>query len=330
MSPGDLEEILSESIYDRDERIIVGTNACEDAAVLHFPPGKALVQTLDFFTPIVNDPFAFGQIAAANAMSDVYAMGGKPYAVMNIVCFPLKSMPREMLVNVLRGGLDKIIEAGAVMAGGHSVEDQELKYWLSVSGVVDADKVAVNSGARPGDRLLLTKPLGTGVLATAIKADWQDKEELESQLISWAARLNNVAGEVINRLKLKGATDVTGFGLGGHVLEMARASKVDMELWTEEVPLIDKAAELASMGLLPAGSYANKHYCSQHVHVDKNVDTLLADLIFDAQTSGGMVLAVPEDQVEEACSILSEQGDLCASIGRVLSTNEKNPGLYIL
>lgn len=308
----------------------MGTSSCEDAAVLKFPADKALVQTLDFFTPIVNDPFAFGQIAAANALSDVYAMGGEPYSVMNIVCFPIKTLPKDMLVQILRGGLDKIIESGAVLSGGHSVDDQELKYGLSVSGVVNPECVAVNHGALPGDQLLLTKPLGTGVLATAIKADWQAKDELENLLIKWAARLNKAAGQVISRLMLKGATDITGFGLGGHLLEMARASKVDIKIYSEQVPLIDKAFELAAMGLIPAGSYANKHYCSASVHMGKNVDTLLIDLIFDAQTSGGMILAVPEDRVETARAMLVEQGDLCVPIGRILETNEQRPGLYIV
>jgi selenide,water dikinase len=321
---------LAQVVQEEDERLLVGTASCEDAAVLQFPPSMALVQTLDFFTPIVNDPFAFGQIAAANALSDVYAMGGRPYSVMNIVCFPLKSLPKEMLVQILRGGLDKIREAGAVMAGGHSIEDQELKYGLSVSGVVDPDSIAVNNGAKPGDQLLLTKPLGTGVLATAIKADWQGKSELESLLIKWAARLNKTAGEVISSLKLKGATDVTGFGLGGHVLEMARASKVDIEIWPAQVPIIEKATELATMGLIPAGSYANKHYCSEYVQIDQGVDTLLADLVFDAQTSGGMVLSVPEEQVSEACSMLSAQGELSVPIGRVLEMNGDRPVLYLV
>lgn len=301
----------------------------EDAAVVSFPGGKALVQTVDFFTPIVNDPYWFGQIAAANSLSDVFSMGGAPWAAMNIVCFPIKTMPREILRGILEGGRDKILEAGAVLAGGHSVEDDEIKYGLAVSGVVDPEHVATNKGLKPGDQLLLTKPLGTGVLATALKANWPGGEELEALIYKWSGRLNDKAGQVIQRLDLKAATDVTGFGLGGHLLEMLDASKAHAEIWLESVPFIPQALELASMGLIPAGSYANRDFCKKIFQADEGVDPIRSDLIFDAQTSGGLILAVPEEQLAEAVAMLEDSGDMAAHVGQILSPRDDQARLRL-
>lgn len=300
-----------------NEAFILGPGGCEDASILRFPGGKGLIQTVDFFTPIVNDPYSFGQIAAANAMSDVYAMGGEPYAAMNIVAFPAKKMDKSILRDILQGGLDKIEEAGAVMAGGHSVEDEEIKYGLSVSGVVDPDKYATNSGLVPGDVLVLTKPLGTGVLATALKAEFGDVRGMEADLLHWAGRLNTAGGRAIQRFGLQAATDITGFGLGGHLLEMARASGVLVELDAERVPILDSARELASLGMIPAGSFANKHFCYSMVRIDSGVDRITIDLIFDAQTSGGLVLGVPPDLEDRVREFLLAYGDMAETIGRV-------------
>lgn len=300
-----------------DERLLSGTTHAEDAAILRFPSNMALVQTVDFFTPIVNNPYWFGQIAAANSLSDVYAMGGTPWCAMNIVCFPIKKLSRDILKEILRGGLDKIQEAGAVLAGGHSVDDQEIKYGLAVTGVVPPEGFATNGGLRPGDSLILTKPLGSGVLATGLKAELPGAEELEQLLYRWAGRLNRVGGEVIARLGLKGATDVTGFGLGGHLLEMANASDVQIVLDAPRVPILEKALELVAMGMLPAGSFANKLHCSRQVEIRSGVDALRVDLIFDAQTSGGLVLGVAPSQVEEAQSLLRDGGDMGEVIGHV-------------
>lgn len=300
-----------------DPRLIAGQAVGEDAAVVRFPAGCALVQTVDFFTPIVNDPYRFGQIAAANALSDVYAMGGQPLAAMNIVCFPAKTMPLEILQDILRGGYDKVLEAGAVPAGGHSVEAAEIKYGLAVSGTIDPGRVATNAGLRPGDQLVLTKALGTGVLATAVKGRWEGADELERLVWETAGRLNAGGAAVIRELGLCGATDVTGFGLGGHLLEMCRASELDVELDVAAVPLLPQALELAGMGLVPAGSHANRHFCSSRVQVGPDVPPVLTDLIFDAQTSGGLVLAVPPGQLERARAMLLAGGDLAAVIGRV-------------
>jgi selenide,water dikinase len=313
-----------------DPRLLTASGVNEDAAVVRLPDGKGLVQTVDFFTPVVNDPYKFGRIAAVNALSDVYAMGGLPLAAMNIVCFPIKTMDREILAEILRGGLDAVLEAGAVPAGGHSVEDKEIKYGLAVSGLVEADAFASNTGLTAGDVLILTKPLGTGVLATALKGDFGDARELEDLLFRWSGRLNAAGGRVIRELRLKAATDVTGFGLGGHLLEMAAASGAAVELRLADVPLLPKALELAGLGMLPAGSFANRNYCAKTVSVAQGLDPIRCDLVFDAQTSGGLVLAVPEGQVAAARTMLEDAGDLAAVIGRVTEMRDGTARLRLV
>lgn len=312
-----------------DPRVLVGSSGNEDAAVVRFPAGRALVQTVDFLTPLVNDPWRFGQIAAANALSDVYAMGGEPLAAMNIVCFPAKTMDTTVLKDILRGGLDKIQEAGAILAGGHSVEDAEIKYGLAVSGVVEEGRIASNKGLAPGDRLLLTKPIGTGVLATALKGRFGDVAALEHEIFRWAGRLNKAAGAVIRDLGLKAATDVTGFGLAGHLLEMARASGMEAELWVDAVPLMEGVLDLAGMGMIPAGSFANKGFCTKAVDAAPGLDPLRLDLMFDAQTSGGMLLAVPERLLDQARAMLLEAGELAVEVGRILPA-ESGKGRLLL
>jgi len=313
-----------------DPRLLTASGVNEDAAVVRLPDGRGLVQTVDFFTPIVNDPFKFGRIAAVNALSDVYAMGGTPLSAMNIVCFPIKTMEREVLTEILRGGLDAVLEAGAVPAGGHSVEDPEVKYGLAVSGLVDAGAFASNTGLVPGDILILTKPLGTGVLATALKGDFGDPVVLENELFTWAGRLNAAGGRVIRELSLKAATDVTGFGLGGHLLEMAVASGVAVEIRLADVPFLPQAVELAGLGMLPAGSFANRNYCAKTVSVAEGLDPIKSDLVFDAQTSGGLVLAVPEAKVAAARRILLDAGDLAAVVGRVVAARPDMARLRIV
>lgn len=298
--------------------MLTGRGDNEDAAILALPPGKNLIQTVDFFTPVVNDPFRFGQIAAANSLSDVYAMGGEPFAVMNIVCFPAKCMPLDVLKEVLRGGLSKIIEAGAAMAGGHSVEDAEIKYGLAVSGLIEPGCFASNRGLKPGDRLVLTKPLGLGVLATAVKADVPAAAALEEAIWRVAARLNAAPGAAIREFALKAATDITGFGLGGHVLEMSQASGWAVEINAGQIPLLEQAPNLARQGFIPGGSHANRRFFSPKVEVSPGVDPLRLDLIFDAQTSGGMLLAVPEDRRAAVGRFLVDAGDLAAEVGTVL------------
>lgn len=299
------------------DRLLTSNRSNEDAAVVRLPGGKALVQTLDFFPPIVNDPYAFGQIAAANALSDIYAMGGDPWCAMNIVCFPVRDLPTDILEAILQGGADKIAEAGAVLAGGHSVDDPEVKYGLAVSGLVDPDNFATNTNLRPGQTLLLTKPLGTGILATAVKAGWEGKEELERDLIANAARLSKGGARVIQELRLRAATDITGFGLGGHLLEMATASDVCVHIKADALPALPRALELAEVGLLPAGSHANRRFRKQDTLIGAGVNPLRVDLAFDAQTSGGLVLALDPEQVEPALMLLHEHGDTAWRIGSV-------------
>ena len=303
--------------FESDERILAGMGNSEDAAIVRFPDGKALVQTLDFFTPIVNDPFRFGQIAAANSLSDVYAMGGVPYVAMNIVCFPIATMDVSILREILRGGLLKVQEAGAMLVGGHSVQDKEIKYGLSVSGFVDPDRYATNAGLRPGDVLILTKPIGTGVLATAIKGNWEGCEGFEEDVYRWASRLNRVPGEAVARFRLKAATDITGFGLGGHALEMATASDCSISIDVSSVPIMDHALDLARVGLLPLGSHANKHFCHKTVEASSALDPVLLDLMYDAQTSGGMLLGVPPELLSDVRAWLRDGGEMAAEIGVV-------------
>ncbi|MBE1425147.1 selenide,water dikinase [Desulfomicrobium macestii] len=303
--------------FESDERILAGMGNSEDAAIVRFPDGKALVQTLDFFTPIVNDPFRFGQIAAANSLSDVYAMGGVPYVAMNIVCFPIATMDVSILREILRGGLLKVQEAGAMLVGGHSVQDKEIKYGLSVSGFVDPDRYATNAGLRPGDVLILTKPIGTGVLATAIKGNWEGCDGFEDDVYRWASRLNRVPGEAVARFRLKAATDITGFGLGGHALEMATASDCSISIDVSSVPIMDHALDLARVGLLPLGSHANKHFCHKTVEASSALDPVLLDLMYDAQTSGGMLLGVPPELLGDVRAWLRDGGEMAAEIGVV-------------
>ena len=330
LPPAELDHVLARLPKNpfSAARLLNGVDSHEDAAVVKLMPGadQALVQTLDFFPPVVNDPYSFGQVAACNALSDVYAMGGTPWCAMNIVCFPIHDLPGEVLSAILEGGADKIAEAGAVLAGGHSVNDPEIKYGLSVTGFVSAASFAVNTGLEPGYQLILTKRLGTGILATAIKAHWEGSDECETVLVESAARLNAGPAAVIRALGLKAATDITGFGLGGHLLEMATASKVRITLHSAGIPCLPRAHELASTGLLPAGSYANRRYREPETFIEPGVDPLMVDIIFDAQTSGGLVLAVPERQVTEACAMLADSGDYAFVIGE---TDEYTAGPHL-
>jgi len=285
--------VLAELPLVEHPDLLVGRGTSDDAGVVRVREDLALIQTLDFFTPIVDDPRTFGRIAAANALSDVYAMGGAPLTAMNIVCFPRKTLPLDVLREVLLGGHEVVHQAGALLVGGHSVEDPELKYGLSVTGIVHPDRVITNAGARPGDRLLLTKPLGTGVLATAIKGGMAPAE-VESEAVRWMTTLNGDAAEAMQEVRASACTDITGFGLLGHALELARASGVTLRIEASRVPIIVGAVELASMGMIPAGSFANRRFCERAVTVEAGVDSLLVDLLADAQTSGGLLICVPE------------------------------------
>ena len=301
-----------------DPNLLVGRETSDDAGVYRLSADVALVQTIDFITPVVNDPYDFGRIAAANALSDVYAMGGRPLTAMNVVCFPIQSMDKTILGEILRGGLDKIHEAGAALVGGHSVEDAEIKYGLSVTGLVHPDRVLTNAGARKGDGLILTKPIGTGVLATAIKAGLISSSA-EREAIESMAMLNRKAAELMASYSVNACTDITGFGLLGHALEVAVASGVCIALVADRVPLLPEARDLVEMGLVPAGSYANRNYCTHRVLRSETLDPVLLDLLADAQTSGGLLISLPEDQAHALLADLKAHGvPSAALIGRVV------------
>ncbi len=302
--------------------LLVGLEAADDAGVFRITPEIALIQTLDFFTPIVNDPYQFGQIAAANALSDVYAMGGKPLTAMNIVCFPLKTTPVEVLKEILQGGMDKVHEAGALLVGGHSVEDPELKYGLAVTGVVHPERVLTNGGARQGDWLVLTKPLGTGIIATALKGRLASKEA-EAAAVKVMSALNRAAAEALEGLEVHALTDITGFGLLGHGLEMAQASKAELTIYASRAPVLSWAREYAAMGLVPAGSHANRNFCEKHLRIDPQVAPIDADLLSDAQTSGGLFIAVAPQDGATLMRRLQKQGvEDAAVIGEVTAAGE--------
>jgi selenide, water dikinase len=299
---------------------LVGRGNADDAGVVRVRDDLALIQTVDFFTPIVDDPRNFGRIAAANALSDVYAMGGTPLTAMNIVCFPRKSLPLDVLREVLLGGHEIVEQAGALLVGGHSVEDPELKYGLSVTGTVHPERVVTNAGARFGDRLLLTKPLGTGVLATAIKGKMASLDA-EAEAVRWMTTLNKDATEAMQEVGVNACTDITGFGLLGHALEMATASGVTIEINAAEVPLIPGVRDLASMGLIPAGSFANRSFCERAVTVEDSVEQLLVDLFADAQTSGGLLISVSESAGDRLHAALESRRVPHHDIGRVIETS---------
>jgi len=296
--------------------LLVGMETADDAGVYRLTPEIALIQTVDFFTPVVNDPYTFGQIAAANALSDVYAMGGRPLTALNIVCYPVKTVPTEVLQAILAGGLDKIHEAGALLVGGHSVDDTELKYGLAVTGVVHPDQVLTNAGARVGDALVLTKPLGTGVIATAMKGRLASPEAAAAA-IRVMTTLNRLPAACLDNLAAHAVTDITGFGLLGHALEMAAASHVEITFSAHQVPVLAAAREYAALGLVPGGSFANRRFCEKHLQVAAGIDPLLVDLFSDAQTNGGLLLAVAPDRAEAFLECLKGHGIHAAAIGEV-------------
>jgi len=311
-----LAEILQSLPPFEDPNLLVGFEASSDAAIYKLNEETALIVTLDFFTPIVDEPVWFGQIAAANSLSDVYAMGGRPLLALNIVCFPKEEDP-EILKEILRGGAKKVREAGALLVGGHSVDDPEIKYGLSVVGLVHPERYITNAGARPGDVLFLTKPLGTGIIATAVKGGLADKN-VEERAIRVMAALNRAASEAMVEVGAHAATDVTGFGLLGHALEMAQASKVKLVISASQVPVLKEALEFARLGLVPEGDYENIRFCEKVVEISPEVDKDRLALLYDAQTSGGLLVSVPREKAETFYEELLKRGVFeAAEIGHV-------------
>ncbi len=278
----------------------------EDAGVYRLNNETALIQTVDFFTPIVDDPYHFGQIAAANALSDVYAMGGKPLLAMNLVAFPIKKLDKAILKAVIAGGLDKITEAGALLVGGHSIEDEEMKYGLSVTGIVHPNRVVLNSGARPGDQLLLTKPIGIGILSTAIKGGLAGPET-EEMITTVMATLNREAGEIMATAGVHGCTDITGFGLLGHAYEMAAASGVSIQIKASSVPLLPEVLNFASMGIIPEGAHKNRSFYSNCVSSSLKEMNPMEMVLYDPQTSGGLLIAAEPSAIGAIVERLSNK-----------------------
>lgn len=291
----------------------MGFETSDDACIYRVTDEIAMVQTVDFFPPMVDDPYMFGQIAAANALSDVYAMGGVPKLAMNLLCYPT-CLPPETVRAILAGGADKVLEAGAVLAGGHTIQDNEPKYGLCVSGFVNPSKILSNAGARPGDKLLLTKPVGVGVLNTAAKADVITEEEFRPAMESMAA-LNRKPAELLEGREIHSCTDITGFGLLGHACEMAQGSGVTIRLFSELLPYFPKAAELAQMGILPAGVYSNYEYMEGKVQWGDSVPRHMRDLLADPQTSGGLLIALPPKEAEALLPLLKELTPWAALVG---------------
>ena len=308
---------------ENNANLLIGAEHWADAAVYRLSEEIAIVQTLDFFTPIVNDPFSFGRIAAANSFSDIYAMGGKPITAMNIVCFPIKDMDKAILKEILHGGLEIIHNAGAVMAGGHSVEDPEIKYGLSVTGIVHPNAFVANDNARPGDLLVLTKPIGTGILTTALKGGVLN-DKLTAEITELMATLNKGASEAMMEVGVNAATDITGFGLLGHALEMAKASQIGIRLNALAVPIIPEAMTFASMGMVPEGSHRNRNFCSKDVQISSKLDPLIIDLLTDAQTSGGLLISVAREKADFlVLKLMEKQTPSAKIVGEVVSEPKK-------
>ena len=298
LGAGTLAKMLEGFQTHADPRLIVGYDKSDDASVYVLDEHTALIQTTDFFPPIVDDPFLYGRIAAVNAMSDVYAMGGEPKLALNILC-AAEEMPEEAIREVLRGGYDAAYEAGAIITGGHTIRGAEPIYGLAVSGFVHPQKVLTNSSAKPGDVLILTKPLGIGILTTAAKADMVDEAVLD-RIYAQMATLNKAARDIMVKYPVHSCTDVTGFSLLGHGFEMAQGSGCTLHITVDSVPIHREAVEFASMGLVPAGAYRNRQYASSGVQLCREIPLAMQDILYDPQTSGGLLFALPEEAAE-AC-----------------------------
>ena len=297
-----------------DPNLLTGFEHAEDAGVYKLSPDLALVQTVDFFTPTVDDPYTFGQIAATNAINDVYAMGGKPITAMNIVCFPIKTMDISVLREVLRGGLDKMREAGVLLVGGHSVEDNEIKYGLSVTGLIHPDKVLLNCGAKPGDSLILTKPLGTGIVSTALKGGVVN-EQLLQKAIACMTQLNKKASEMmIAAGNIHACTDITGFGFLGHACEMIEGSNVGMSINSAAVPIFAGVRQLVETGFVPGGLYRNKNFRINQIEKADTCPNWILDVLFDPQTAGGLLFSLPVIEAQGLVEKMRSAGIVDAAI----------------
>ena len=322
---GTLSRLLEGFQTHSDPRLLVGYDKSDDASVYQINDDTALIQTTDFFPPIVDDPFLFGQIAAANALSDVYAMGGQPKLALNIMCIT-DAMEKETVQEILRGGYAKAYEAGAIITGGHTISGAEPIYGLAVSGFVHPKKVLTNSSAQPGDVLILTKPLGIGILTTSAKVDLVERTDMK-KIYQQMATLNKAARDIMVKYPVNSCTDVTGFSLLGHSYEMAQGSNSSIHILADEVPYHEEAFDLANMGLIPAGAYRNMEYAGAGVKLTREIPQPLQDIFYDPQTSGGLLISLPEKAGKEMLKELQEEIPSAAIIGYV--TENQGSSIYI-
>lgn len=319
LGPEALSQALSGIEIFPDPNVIVGLENPDDAGVYKLREDLAIIQTVDYFSPIVNDPYDFGQVAAANALSDVYAMGGHPLTAVNMVCFPTKTMDISILREVLRGGAAKLHEAGVPLVGGHSVDDPELKYGLCIVGTVHPQKVITKAGARPGDILILTKALGTGIISTALKAGIAEGK-IVAQTVRQMATLNKKASELMLEVGVHACTDVTGFSLLGHACEMIEGADVGLVIRASSVPLLPEVKKYAQMGLIPGGTYRNKEFRSHMVEAVAEISNEMFLVLFDAQTSGGLLISLPELQADVLLGRMHDEGvERATIIGEVVA-----------
>jgi selenide, water dikinase len=314
--------VLGKLARQHDPNVLVGFDHADDAGVYQIAPDRALVQTVDFFTPVVDDPYIFGQIAATNALSDVYAMGGKPLTSLALVCFPDKA-DLDILERILAGGLSKMVEAGCTVIGGHSIRDEETKFGYAVTGTIDPKKILTNAGARPGDALVLTKALGTGVISTAIKKGQAEPAWIDAAVQSMTT-LNKKAAEVIQQGKFEvhAMTDVTGFGLIGHAREMALASKVALRFYSRDIPVLPGALECIRAGHVPGGLVANREFADCVVGYEAAIGDELKTLLFDPQTAGGLLISIEEGECNKLVRDLRDAGVLACQIGNVVESQK--------
>jgi selenide,water dikinase len=314
--------VLSRLDLGTHPEVLVGIATGDDAGVYLVREDLAIVNTVDFFTPVVDDPFTYGQIAAANALSDVYAMGGTPKTALNIVCWPQTGLPHEMLGEILRGGIEKAREAGVAIVGGHSVADEEVKYGMAVTGVIEPRRIIRNVGARPGDALLLSKPLGTGVLMTAFKRGKLPDDQYTAA-VRWMCELNAATARAMLKYEVHAATDITGFGLIGHASKMAEGSGVTLRIEESDLPLMAGALECCRAGMIPGGGKRNREFYAPRVRISDEVADEIGELVFDPQTSGGLFIALPENDAVKLLADLQSDGNIEAAIvGRVVACGE--------
>lgn len=316
MDPAVLDLMLEGIPTRKDDNLLVGFDYRDDATAYRLPSGEVIIQTVDFFTPVVDDPYDYGAIAASNSLSDIYAMNGRPLFALNICAFP-KSQPVSIWREVLRGGADKALEAGIVIAGGHTVDDKEPKYGLVVTGLVDPSSIWSNNGARPGDILVLTKPLGTGMITTALKNERMTTEQAK-EAIDWMKLLNRGAADALNGFGVKAVTDITGNGFLGHAAEMARGSRVKMQIRANSIPVLELVWPLAEQGMVPGGTKMNRLYLGDFVQFH-GVSSAIEWVLYDAQTSGGLFAAIPRETFDSAKASLSKNNVFFAEIGEVIS-----------